>query len=131
MGEVIEEGAKGREWAQTQLRNVSLRGERQPWRAGGGHQHRVREVRAGWPPGRKGWQLSEMLLRHPLRGGLGRGSLERAGEVGSRVQGPGVNGPGFTQRFLLLGWGKEIRGAQEPGIRDGTEWGPGESGGWK
>lgn len=30
-----------------------------------------------------------------------------------------------------FGWGKEIGGVQEPGINDGTEWGPGEPGGWE
>ena len=48
MGEMVEQGAKGREWAQVQLRNVGLR-EGQPRTAAGGHQRRVREVRAGQP----------------------------------------------------------------------------------
>lgn len=47
----------------------------------------IRGVGAGQPSGRKGWQLAHTLLRHPLRGGMGRGSLERAGMVGPGVQG--------------------------------------------
>lgn len=81
--EMVERGAKGREWA---WKNIGLRGERQPRRAGGGGQRRVREVRAGGTSGRRGWQLALMLLRCPLRGGLGRESLERAGMAASMVQ---------------------------------------------
>lgn len=68
------------------LKNIGLRGGRQPRRAGGGGQHRVREVRAGGTSGRKGWQLALMLLRHPLRAGLGRGSLESAAGGAPMVQ---------------------------------------------
>lgn len=39
-----------------------------------------------------------------------------------------MNGPGFTWRFLLLGWGKEIGGVWEISVSNGTEWDPGEPG---
>lgn len=106
------------------LKNIGLRGGRQPRRAGGGGQHRVREGRASGTSGRKGWQLALMLLRHPLRR-IGKRSV--LGECCSRgAHGPKVSGPGFTWRFLLLGRGMETGGVREIRITDETEWDPGE-----
>lgn len=65
---------------------------------------------------------------HLLRGGLGRGALESASEVGpcSRRECAWIH-----RKALLLGREKAIGGVQEPGINDGTEWDPGEPEGWE
>lgn len=84
-GEMAERGAEGREWAQVQLRNVGLR-EGQPRTAAGGHRRGVREVRAGWPRGRRTGRCSNAALP-PTEGRAGKRVLGRAAEVGPGVQG--------------------------------------------